>query len=583
MNPTKAEIGQIFNRLRSIPANKACFECQAKNPTWSSITYGTFICIDCSGIHRSLGVHLTFVRSTQLDSNWTWLQLRQMQLGGNSNAQAFFRKSQIYNQDIQAKYKSKAAQSYRDKLHQSATQAMRTYGTQLFIDAPNMEPESSGTGKDVGAVDFFDDEAHKPSEAIPISKSASSSSLKNRGQEAPAAVDDDDDGVPNVEAALSTSPTQAQQSLAARKPTIGQRKPAAKKPGLGGAKKLGGLGAQRVSKDFGEIEREAEMAEQLRLKMQEGLKVDDSKRVVDDEAINAASMRLAYQDLSMKQKAQEEKLKAVDSQKAAQFERLGMGSVVSKKGVGHSAFSEVNIIIQEEPKSGYRSSKDQEDDFVMVENSSSSSSWKKSPSSSSMSRKADADLFEGFDAPPSSSGSNWERDFEVMKNAASPRNGAAASSSSSAWTNESPRSSLAAKVADASSNWSNSFEEPKKSASRPRPNHLPTAAATTDESAQQKFGTAKAISSDMFFGDNRNNVGQDANVTRFQGQSSISSAEYFGRDELTYAQRHGAAGFSTPDMEDVKESVRQGVSKVAGRLSNMASGVMTQLQDKYGY
>ena len=43
---------------------------------------------------------------------------------------------------------------------------------------------------------------------------------------------------------------------------------------------------------------------------------------------------------------------------------------------------------------------------------------------------------------------------------------------------------------------------------------------------------------------------------------------------------YGASSIATPDMEDVKESVRQGVTKVAGKLSNMASGVMTQLQVK---
>ncbi|KAH7424881.1 hypothetical protein KP509_11G029600 [Ceratopteris richardii] len=72
-----------------LPENRECADCRSKGPRWASVNLGVFVCIQCSGIHRSLGVHISKVRSATLD---TWLpeQVAFMQGMGNAKANAFW-------------------------------------------------------------------------------------------------------------------------------------------------------------------------------------------------------------------------------------------------------------------------------------------------------------------------------------------------------------------------------------------------------------------------------------------------------------------------------------------------------------
>ncbi|KAK8375630.1 hypothetical protein O3P69_008439 [Scylla paramamosain] len=78
-----AHKAHLWQELMSIPGNDLCCDCGASNPRWASINLGVTLCIECSGIHRSLGVHYSKVRSLTLDA-WEPEMVKLMHDLGNS-------------------------------------------------------------------------------------------------------------------------------------------------------------------------------------------------------------------------------------------------------------------------------------------------------------------------------------------------------------------------------------------------------------------------------------------------------------------------------------------------------------------
>ncbi|KAJ4454784.1 putative adp-ribosylation factor gtpase-activating protein agd8 [Paratrimastix pyriformis] len=190
----RGESGVWASESNKSRSNLICFDCKKKSTYWATVTYGVFICFECSGKHRHLSVNSSFVRSCDLDE-WTPVQLKAMELGGNKRARIFFQEHGYTEDgvcDHRAKYSSRAAVLYRKHLETLLEDARKQDPTYAEAFDPNASPAQSDEPEDFFAKyekklsPAASPDSRAPSSPPPISRVVSPPSASPSASSSPA-------------------------------------------------------------------------------------------------------------------------------------------------------------------------------------------------------------------------------------------------------------------------------------------------------------------------------------------------------------------------------------------------------------
>lgn len=92
--PSKRSVNPELDEILARPENRFCADCGAKAPRWASVNLGVLVCLDCSGAHRNLGTHISFVQSVSLDTKrWQEKWLSACSKIGNRKSNDFYERN----------------------------------------------------------------------------------------------------------------------------------------------------------------------------------------------------------------------------------------------------------------------------------------------------------------------------------------------------------------------------------------------------------------------------------------------------------------------------------------------------------